>query len=204
MSEQVALVLEGDGVTDTAKPMPEPTPTTQPFWDALRRHRVHPVLALVGPVRVLPPRAGPGDPGRRLGVAGDLREGICTPSHSTGRRRRPGRTLAPVAGRGRVGRGPTAEPRWSTSTRRTSSSGCGQAGFLRLPRRWHHLVALRAGLTPDPWGMGSRAQLTSRRPLFTSRCRGRVPAEWIRPDRRDSPRTQRGQPCSSPERGSIR
>ena len=40
MSEQAALILQGCVTMNAPKPRPVPTPTSQPFWDALREERI--------------------------------------------------------------------------------------------------------------------------------------------------------------------
>ena len=166
------------------KPMPEPTPATQPFWDALGRHTVVIQYSPSSDQYVFYPRVlAPGT------LADDLEwreiSGMGTLYTFT------------IADR------PTAPPwadslpqllavvewdegpRLSTEMVNVDPEGplrrhAGQAGLLRLPRRWHHLVALRAGLTPDPWHPLPGPAHVSKAPVY-------VAVPWRRARRVDTP-----------------
>lgn len=76
----------------------------------------------------------------------------------------------------------------------------------------HEVIAadLRSVLVSEEAALHTESDLVSevRREFkalrFKLKCRGRVPAESVRRDRRAGQRKERGQPCSSPARGSIR
>lgn len=136
-------------MTAMPKPMPSPTPTTQPFWDALSEHTIRIQYSpSTGRYMFYPRVLAPRDPCRRPGVARDQRRGFAVHVHrqlSAGvtalRRRR----AADPCGRP-VGRGAQVLHRGrERRARRRLGRHAGTARLHRLPGWRSHHVAVRTG-----------------------------------------------------------